>query len=501
MSTTVTVPANASSHSIDDRLSSAIQTVSRFASPAPTGNPYVEDVFEPVYEEVNAGELQVIGELPADLNGMLVRNGPNPLFPTGANYHLFDGDGMLHGVRLQDGRASYANRFVRTASLAREVSSGRSYGIGMRDGVRALTRLAVDTLANRGADISNKANTSVVWHNNKLLALWEAGLPHEIRPEASSTVGPYDFDRAWLHAVRAHPKVDAATSEMLLFGYTFLPSSIQYGVLSRNGQLLHSTSVRLPRAVMMHDFAITRNYTIFLDLPLTISAARPLLGRPMISYRPECGARFGILPRYAKGSGIKWFDVDPCYVFHVLNAFEQGDEVVVYGCRFPQAPRIMGPDKPARDRLQLDAVMYCWRFNRRTGEVHEGPIDDLPVEFPRVDDMLIGSDARYGYATSFSLERATLAKYDLDRHASQLHELGSGCVAGEGVFVEREDRRAEDEGYLLAFVHDKREERSELRVIDCRNFDGPPVARVLMPRRVPAGFHATWVPGTGLSRI
>ena len=261
----------------------------------------------------------------------------------------------------------------------------------MNDGALEVAKNLYAGLRQGDFDFANKANTSLVWHHGKLLALWEGGTPYEIRPADLHTIGRDTFDGQLKHAFTAHPKVDATTGEMLFFGYSLVSRDVRYGVLQANGRVAHTTSIRLPRPVMMHDFAISQRYTIFMDLPLTASLWRTLLGKPVYQFKPAFAARFGILPRYGQGAEIRWFDVQSCYVFHVLNAYDVGDEVVVHGCRYPHVPQVLSARQGPLVEPLLDAVMYCWRFNLHTGETSERPLDDQMVEFPRVDDSLIGT--------------------------------------------------------------------------------------------------------------
>lgn len=462
-------------------------------------NPFLAGAFAPVHEEIRADNLRVLGRLPPDLDGMFVRNGPNPMCAPSMNYHMFDGDGMLHGVRIRDGRASYLNRYVQTASWREELKTGRCHALGINDGPWSMCKNILRGLRKGNVEFANKANTALIWHHGKLFALWEGGAPYQIDPADLRTIGLETFDRSLKYGFTAHPKVDSVTGEMMFFGYSPLHREVQYGVLDSTGLLTHTTEVSLKRPVMMHDCAITRNNTVFLDLPMTASMLRPLIGQPFYQFRPEHGARFGVLPRHAAGTAIRWFEVEPCFVFHVLNAWETGDWLTVHGCRFAAAPSVLKSKRLANDELTLDAVMYRWQFNLATGEVLEGPIDDNFVEFPRVDDALVGSSTRFGYATSFFSERCSaLIKYDLDSEMTCRHELAPGQFAGECVFVPRQDRASEDDGFLVSLIHDEMELKSELVVVDGREFHEAPIARIQMPQRVPAGFHGVWLDGHDL---
>jgi carotenoid cleavage dioxygenase len=279
--------------------------------------------------------------------------------------------------------------------------------------------------------------------------------------------------------------------------------SVQYGVVSAKGEIARITSIDIPRPVIMHDFAVTPRYTIFIDVPLTVSFRRLLRGQPLLEFEPERGARFGVLPRYGRGEDIRWFEVSPCYVFHTLNAYEDGDEVVVLGCRTKTFPDsfFMPPTAQAGEApigKEFAPVMYRWRLNLKSGSAREEAVDDVPTDFPRVNDGLAGSQTRYGYAFNVR-DYNELLKYDFERGRSERHCHGKMRIGGEGVFVPRTNAQTEDDGWLVTYVHDEGDGTSELTVIEVRDFGAPPVARVRIPARVPYGFHGAWIPGEMLS--
>jgi carotenoid cleavage dioxygenase len=454
-----------------------------------TTSPFLQGNFAPVHEEVTVENLRVIGQLPGELRGMFVRNGPNPQFAPIGKYHWFDGDGMLHGVRLGDGKASYRNRYVQTAGWREEHAAGKALwtGLAMPPDLTKLTQ---------GKPLfKNAANTALVWHDGRLLALWEGGEPHEIDVPDLNTIGPYTYDGKLRHPFTAHPKVDAATGEMMLFGYSALSPFVQYSVVNADGERMRTVPVKLRRPVMMHDFAVTEHYSIFMDLPVVTSMVGLERGESMMRYAREMGSRFGILPRHGKHHEIKWFESPSCYVFHTLNAYEDGDEVVLLACRMPEFSDISGPPTTSRNvnamPMSLTPALYEWRFNLVNGETKEKPCDDLLAEFPRVNDALLGRRTRFGYALGLAM--GDLLKYDLANGTSQKHPVGEGRFAGEAVFVARPDAKGEDDGWLVTYVFDQSSETSELIVVDAQDFTAGPLARVLLPVRVPFGFHGIWL--------
>jgi carotenoid cleavage dioxygenase-like enzyme len=450
-------------------------------------NPYLEGNFAPVREEITAETLEIIGELPSDLSGMFVRNGPNPKWSPIGQYHWFDGDGMLHGVRIQDGQASYRNRYVRTRGWQIENEAGKAIWSGL---------LEPPQMNNPYGPNKNPANTALTWHAGQMLALWEGGAPHAIEVPSLKTMEEYTFNGKLQSAVTAHPKVDPVTGEMMFFGYSFAPPYLQYSVVSPTRELLRTVPIDLPMAVMMHDFAITENYTIFMDLPLTFSQSRLQRGEPMLMFEKNKPSRFGIVPRHGDNSKIRWFESPACYIFHTLNAYEEDDEVVLIACRMKSTNVLMSEDTASNSEDNIPKL-YRWHFNLHTETVREEMLDDVPSEFPRVNEKFLGRQTRYGYLGRMARSSMPLfdgaVKHDLKTGKSQTYEFGQGCYGGEAVFAPHPNGKEEDEGWLMTFVYNTAEETSELLIINAQDVTSEPVARILIPQRVPYGFHGAWI--------
>jgi carotenoid cleavage dioxygenase-like enzyme len=459
-------------------------------------SPYLRDNFAPVQTEATVENLPIIGKLPKDLSGSFVRNGPNPRFLPSGRYNWIDGDGMLHAVRISNGRAIYSNRYVHTRGFSIEQTANRALWTGLLD----RPQLA-NPANNLFGPFKNTANTGLVWHADRLLALWEGGEPYEIDHSTLNTIGSYTYHGQLTSPFTAHPKVDAKTGEMMFFGYSLLqPPYLRYSVVSSKGKILSTVPIDLPNPVMMHDFAITEKYTIFMDLPLTFSLERVRQGQPAYMFEPDAASRFGILPRHGNASHIRWFDVPSCFIVHTLNAYESGNEVVLIACRDSDAKALNIPTNGTLGAYQRDRpVLYRWRFNLQTGSVQEEAIDNVASEFPSIHWQLLGRQTRYGYTAKMAVEQSPLMtfdgliKYDFSCGSSQLHKFKVGCYGGEAVFVPRTGGCQEDDGWLLTFVYDTAQKSSELIVVDANNFTNKPVARILLPQRVPYGFHGIWI--------
>lgn len=440
---------------------------------------YLKGNYAPVRDEIDAVDLPVAGALPPGLDGRFFRNGANP--PAGVvPDHWFDGDGMLHGIRLRDGKAEwYRNRWVRTKLLA----GGE--------------RIDPETFE---FDLSaGRANTHVVRHAGRILALEEGSFPQEIDPDLT-TVGPVDFGGRLNTPFTAHPHVCAETGEMHFFGYQLVaPPFVTYHVADASGELIHSQPVDIPSPVMMHDFAISRNHAVFLDLPVVFDLDIALSGAGMpFCWRPDNGARIGLVDRRGVGTGSavepRWFDIDTCYVFHIVNAWEEDDgNVVVLDAGRHRSMWADGPDSFE------PCYLWRWRLDLRTGAVTEEQLDDTDHAFPRIDDRRTGLVNRYGWAVSGRPDEPAVTdaatgvvKYDLADSSSTFHDFGPGRSTSEPVFVPADTTSGEDEGWVLSFVYDKADRSSSFVVLDASDMSADPVATIAIPQRVPHGFHGSW---------
>ncbi len=455
-------------------------------------NPYLNGLYAPVREEISCSDLPVVGEIPKDLQGAYFRNGPNPMSPPVGMHHWFDGDGMLHGVWFDNGRARYANRYVRTADFEAEIE-----GADAMPGIFSTSRV-VD---GRRTVYKDTANTDVVVHNGRLLALWYvSGQPVAVDLQTLETIGVEDFGGKLPRNVSAHSKVDPNTGEFVFFDYALYEPRMSFGTVSAGNKLVQFQEIDLPGPRLPHDMGLTQNYVVLHDLPVvfTKSAIRNRLWQIEVANQPT---RFGVVPRrgYATGGGaVKWFEFPTCYVYHVINCWEEGDEVVMAACKmvpngYEPDQASYGPYAPMVTVLALRAQPFIWRMNMKTGKGTESQIDDALSEFPAVNLDHSTRKTRYSYHVVMDdhvLQRySALRKYDLSTGRSERHDFGPGVFGSEPAFAPSSARQ--DDGWVVAITTDT-ERKSEARIIDPANFAGAPVARIKLPQRVPAGFHGTW---------
>ena len=479
--------------------------------------------FAPVRAERAFAELECVeGAIPRDLRGTFLRIGPDAQFDPRGGHHWFDGDGMVHAVRLADATASYANSWVRTARFELERALGRPVALRLGDleGFAGLLKILLVRPARAALGEAppkargSTANTNVVAWDGRLFAMNEQDLPCEIalgggggggggddddaHAARVETKGFVDFGGAASFAMIAHPRVCARTGELVCLGYELESGAWdgEYAVLAPGGGArVAGTKLRFRRKTMVHDIAITRKYTVIPEGSFVYDPAKVVDGA-VFSMREEQPLRFLVLPRYAtKPEDAVAFDTDaPGFVLHVMHAHDEGDDAIVvvgsatrdFSLKFGGAPH----------------HLYRWRLDLRTREVSRETIDARFIEFPRVRDGLDGARARYGYGARMRRGQEQLSdgpvKYDLDKREPVAQvDFGAGVVGGEMVFAPRAGAaggRREDDGYLIGFVHDEARESSELLILDARTMDEKPVARVTIPGRVPHGFHALWVP-------
>ena len=425
------------------------------------------DNFAPVDREVSAVDLPVEGRIPRALRGLYLRNGPNPRSPSS---HWFAGDGMVHGVRVEDGRCLwYRNRWVQTRVLTEGASLVTPEG-------------TVDHTI-------GVANTNVVGHAGRIFALVETSFPTELDRELA-TRGVCNFDGRLTTGMTAHPKLCPRTGELHFFGYGFLPPWLTYHRLDASGRLVRSEEIGVPGPTMIHDFALTDRHVVFMDLPIVFSFERAMSGSFPFEWSDTYGARLGVMPRDGGNADVRWFDIDPCYVFHPMNAHDTEAGVRLDVVRYRELWR-GGPDSftPAR--------LHRWTIDLGTGRVTELPLDDRPIEFPRIDERRTAASYRFGYAVAnegdVSRNATAIIKYDLVGGTSATHQFGAGRHPGEAVFVPSEGATAEDDGVLLSFVYDAARDGSDFVVLDARAPADPPLATVRLPQRVPFGFHGNWL--------
>ncbi|KAA1380095.1 carotenoid oxygenase family protein [Aeromicrobium fastidiosum] len=477
--------------------------------PADDDHPYRTGPWQPQTTEWKADDLQVVqGEIPSDLDGVYLRNTENPLHPAIRNYHPFDGDGMVHVVGFRDGTAFYRNSFVRTDGLMAEQDAGKSLWAGLAE--RPSQSLMDHGWGARGR-MKDASSTDVVVHNGvALTSFYQCGDLYRVDPMTTRTLGKETWGGAFPFdwGVSAHPKIDDATGEMLFFNYSTEAPYMNYGVVDANHELVHYTPVPLPGPRLPHDMAFTENYAILNDCPLFWDPEGLAQGAYAARFHRDMPMRLGVIPRRGGPDDIRWFDCESTFVLHWVNAYEDGDEIVVdgffesdpspadngMGDKWQRAFRFL-----ANDRMQ--PRLHRWRLNMVTGLVKEETLTDTISEFGMMNGSHAGRKYRYAYAATskpawFLFDG--LVKHDTWTGQEQHFRFEENVYGSESAMAPRVGSTAEDDGYLITLTTDMNQDASFCVVFDASDITTGPICTLRLPERISSGTHSTWAAGTDL---
>ncbi|MFP6664791.1 MAG: carotenoid oxygenase family protein [Deltaproteobacteria bacterium] len=486
-----------------------VQVHHQFDSALPEGDthPYRSGAWRPQTKEFDAWDLAVEGEIPRDLNGVYIRNTENPLLASPAFYHPFDGDGMLHSIHFEDGTAQYRNRFVRTEGFLAEREAGEPLWAGVAEPPEMAKRTK-----SWGArpGMKDASSTDVVIHRGQALSsFWLCGDLYRHDPRTLEALGREDFGGqfpAW--GVSAHPKVDQSNGELLFFNYGREAPFMHYGVIDAEGKLAHYIDVPLPGPRLPHDMAFTKNFAIVNDLPMFWDPAAMKAGHFIPRFFPDIPTRFGIIPRRGQTEDIRWFEAESTYVLHWINAFEDGDEIVLDGF-FQDTP---SPQPVAGASMEDNLFRFLdthamgthprrWRFNLKDGSTKEEPLSERVMEFGMINRDYAGRPYRYSYnalPVPGRFEFCGLVKQDVESGQEEEFRLPDGVFASETAMAPRDGSTAEDDGYLISFTTDVPNDCSHCVILSAADPAAGPIAKIRLPERIASGTHAFWAPASAL---
>ncbi|KAK8550457.1 hypothetical protein V6N13_118975 [Hibiscus sabdariffa] len=540
---------NTSVKLLDAFVDSAFEFVDFSLDPNQTNTAPVDELREAVTV------TSIHGNIPVDFpQGVYIRNGSNPTFgglkSTKSIFGMsgpiwVEGEGMLHALYLSKdfhGRWTvvYNNRYVETDTFKLEKLRNKpSFLPAVQGDSLAVFSSYMLNLLRFGKPYKNMSNTNVFEHSGKLYSIAENDLPQEIDIFTLEALGDWDVNGAWKRPFTAHPKRAPGTGELVTIGIAPTKPFVEVGVISADGKkLLHKLDLKLDRCPLSHEVGVTKRYNVFLDCPITVDVNRLIHGGQLIKYESEGYARIGIMPRYGDADSVQWFTVKPNCTFHIINCFEDGDEVVVWGSRalasvipgpqpgskqFEWFPATFKPGKRMEDSISEDQLLfhrpYEWRLNVPSGDVKErfltGP-NHFPMEFPMINEAFIGVKNKYCYTQVCHCDPSSasgmgrfggLAKLYLGEqntgissggdHGSikvEYHMFEKNTYCSGAAFVPKEGGVEEDDGWIITFVHQEDTNISQAYIIDTKNFLNEPVAKITLPCRVPDGFHGAFMP-------
>ncbi|GFS28859.1 hypothetical protein Acr_00g0004320 [Actinidia rufa] len=327
----------------------------------------------------------------------------------------------------------------------------------------------------------------------KLYTISENHVPQEIDMFTLNAMQTWDVNGAWDRPFTSHPKmvVDgeslkavgrfrsaekraSGTGELIIMGTSAMKPYYVLGVISADGKnLRHKVDLKFERCVLSHDIGITEKYNVIIDYPLIIDIKRVFKGGPLLKYYKDGQARFGVMPRYGDADSVQWFKVESHCTFHLFNTFEEGDEVVVRGCR-ALSSTLPGPEM---EEGFLFTRVYEWRLNMVTGEVRERNLSGtyFSMDFPVVNADFIGLKHKYGYTQAWLNMEVLLKIYFDEPWATQTveegepeqlvkvehHKFPENSFCSGIVFVRKNEGVEEDDGWIVSYVHDEQTDESQ----------------------------------------
>ncbi|CAH8306387.1 unnamed protein product [Eruca vesicaria subsp. sativa] len=499
-----------------DAAERALISHEKYTPLSKTADPSVQIAgnYFPVPECPVRQSLPVEGTIPDSINGVYVRNGANPMFNPIAGHHLFDGDGMVHAVKITNGSASYACRFTKTERLIQEKRLGRPVfpkAIGELHGHSGIARLMLFYARGLCGLVNNQngvgvANAGLVYFNNRLLAMSEDDLPYQLKITQTGdlqTVGRYDFEGQLKSTMIAHPKLDPVTKELHALSYDVVKKPyLKYFKFSPDGVKSPEVEIPLETPTMIHDFAITENFVVIPDQQVVFKLGEMIAGNSPVVFDDEKVSRLGIMPKDATDAAeIIWVDSpEETFCFHLWNAWEspESEEVVVIGSCMSPADSIFNE----RDE-SLKSVLTEIRINLKTRESTRRAVlnEEVNLEIGMVNRNRLGRKTRFAFlAIADPWPKVSgFAKVDLFTGEMEKYFYGSEKYGGEPFFLPSGSVNGgenEDDGYIFCHVHDEEKEMSELLIINAVNLKLE--ATIRLPSRVPYGFHGTFVDSSEL---
>ncbi|MDP6957401.1 MAG: carotenoid oxygenase family protein [Planctomycetota bacterium] len=462
-------------------------------------------VFEDLKEEHAPRALKVTGRLPSDLVGSLYRVGPSCFSSHGHPYQtLFDGDGAVSRVRFDGKGAEGSVRFVEGPDRKEEAQRGKA--LYSTFGTKSPSRLH-----RVGGRIKNGANTSLLSWQGKMFALFEGGLPTEISPDDLRTLGENDLEGQILQSFSAHPHYVPQRRAFYNYGVRFGPITHLdlYELPMERSGAIRLASLPLPFAPLIHDFIATENYLIFLVPPVRLRVMKVAMGLGTLAenfqWKPREGTEVIVVPIDDPQNPVR-FRIDPFFLWHFSNAFEERGKIVLDVVRyedFSAKDFILQARSGSLPRTLAPGLFHRMTVDLKKKRASSEPLSDWSVEFPRVAPGVESNGYQYSYLASHSGEVAAyegiwdqLVKLDVKSGRSQVLPMGSGRYPSEPIFIPREGGKSEDDGWLVSLVYDQNIHKSSVVVVDGRDLEGGPVAEASFDQHIPFTFHGLFTSGS-----
>ncbi|MEQ1587920.1 MAG: carotenoid oxygenase family protein [Cyclobacteriaceae bacterium] len=436
-------------------------------------DPFLSGNNAPVSEELIVQNLKVSGQIPTDIEGAFLRNGPNPKFSPVNYVYPFSGDGMVHAIYFDHGKVQYRNKWIYTERLKNDLKAGKA-------------------LASR----LETSNTNIIYHHGKIVTLNDVGSPYQIDRNLD-TVGSTNFgEMRW---PSAHPRIDPVTKELHVASYSRTAPYLIYYVMDKNGKVIRSSQIEIPDSTIIHDMVITPHYAIIVVCPVIFNVEKAKAGQNPFAWEPDKGTSIYVMERNNIDSPPVKLTTEPFFVWHFVNGFEESNQIHLDLVRHNDVPFV----KSDRAYQYLPTSLHRISINLSTLTVKHKDFDDRRIEFPTINGQINGQPYRHGYSVVLLPEHFTSKppeyfaqsiQYDVQNQSHKLHNYGKGRYTGELAFIPRKNSKSESDGYVISFVFDENTGKSDVVLLDANNFEKEPIAIIHLPVRVPNGLHGNWLP-------
>ena len=491
----------------------------------PTDNVYLQGNFAPILKEEYHPELKVEGQIPPELNGaVLIRVGPNAAYkPLSMKYHHWtDGAGMINAFYITDGKVSYRNRFVNTFKMENDRKANRSLFGGIQSlskttlkgwnilkiNIFNLVYLEIRKLMGLGPTVSqfnkiapvmNDSNTNILLQNGYVLSIEEVGKPYIIKLDTLETLGEFNYHGQLMRNNSAHPLTDPFNKCSYTNSYSPIAPYMKYYEITPDSRISYETDMDVPYPAMVHGFALSEKYYVHFHFPAVYR--KEYLGtKNPIRWEPENNDSFiGILKRNDPNAKTKWYKIPTCWVFHNMNAYDEGDKVVMFVARFPRIPMFgldtKNPSPPFTE--QPHSKFAKWTLDLKTGNFDEEIINPNLVEFPLMDPRYLTKKQKHGWYTSLvdDVQKYglwnTICHYDFEKSVEESYYAGKDFYVGESLFTPKHKNSPEGEGYIMAIRYNLMENKSDILILNAQNVSAGPIATIKVPRRIEYDFHGS----------
>jgi all-trans-8'-apo-beta-carotenal 15,15'-oxygenase len=455
-------------------------------------------------------EAKVEGKIPSELGGTLYRNGPGLFQRAGVRKRcILDGDGMVQAFKIFDGRVNFQNKFVRTEKYLEESAAGKFIYATWS------TQAPGGMMANfLGGKVKSQAGVTAVVRNEKLYAFDEFQLPYRLDPNTLETKGTARLGMLEQSKfLSAHSKIDRQTGEWLFFGLEFGPNlTLHIIILDKNNRLNRHQRLKLPHNVYVHDFFVSDRHIIINLPPVELKIIDYILGRTSIlgsmSWKPEKGNLILVFDRGTNAAPIQ-LEAGASWMWHSLNAYEKGDEIIADFVGYQNPDHIIGND-PAliaimsgrQGQYNYAGEIRRYIINPNRKKIRHEVLDKGSYEFPFINPHHQCHKYRFGYFTKKQKKAiffTEIARIDMENLSSQSYDFGRGKFCSEPVFVQMpgyrySPRTGKEPGWLLTEVYDSEKQKTLLAIFRADRISDGPLARVYLNQTIPLGFHGYWHP-------